>query len=262
MKFLFSLVVVVALIVGTEGQKHRGGKGGKNKASAESASGEEPAEVLLPNVTSANFNTTDKTLFSRRQWMEIAIGQFFDDFEAGITYNAPYLFAPGAPYVSNGALYMGLDMSDPRTWQVIPKKTRTEREYSPYNRTETWVRSLNTYPDGHQTIEFASFTFDNKGMMTVLSKVESKDCGVAVATPASSMYVAPAKSNPLRPDSKSVPDVSGMAAIAPTAKAPATKAAAPTAKVTTPAPKPADATIATNATAAGKAGKAGKAQGR
>jgi len=184
MKFLFSLIAV-ALIVGIDGQKHRakggkrGGRGASGEASAATATAE-PAEVAQPNVTSANFNETDKTQFSRRQWMEIAINMFFDDFENGITSNAPYLFAPGAPYISNGALYVGLDMSDYRTWEVIPKKIRTNREFSIFNRTETWVRCLGTYPDGHQALEFTSFNFDNKGMITVMSKLENKEC----ATPA------------------------------------------------------------------------------
>jgi len=180
MKFLFSLIAV-ALIVGIDGQKHRakGGKKGGHGTSSGEASAEaapEPAEVAQPNVTSANFNETDKTQFSRRQWMEIAINQFFDDFENGITSNAPYIFAPGAPYISNGAIYVGLDMADYRTWDVIPRKTRIDRDFSVFNRTETWVRCMGVYPDGHQALEFTSFTFDNKGMITSMSKLENKEC--------------------------------------------------------------------------------------
>jgi len=199
MKFLFSLIAV-ALLVGTQGQKHRAkgkGRGGRGGNSVEAATAE-PAQVAVPNVTSANFNVTDKTQFSRRQWMEIAINQFFDDFENGITSNAPYIFAPGAPYISNGALYVGLDMSDYRTWDVIPKKMRTNREFSIFNRTETWVRCLGTYPDGHQALEFTSFTFDNKGMITVMSKLENKECSTSAgqaptgttppATPPATLY--------------------------------------------------------------------------
>jgi hypothetical protein len=212
MKLLFSLVAV--LLVGTQGQKS-----GRTRGKKARDGGDEDAvaelEDVVPWNASVPFNETDKTQFSRRQWMEIAINKFFDDFETGITENAQYLFAQGAPYISNGALYAGLDMSNPATWAVIPPKSRVEREFSVMNRTETWVRCLGVYPDGRSAIEFTSFTFDRKGMITTMSKVEAKECPTAVApvaaaptaTPAAP-EVPPARQTPqLRADTKRVPDV-------------------------------------------------------
>ena len=170
MKFLFSLLAVVFLVHGQQS-----GKGGKREN--EDVAAVEVEDLYYPPLNSSiPFNETDKTQFSRRQWMEIAINQFFDDFEAGITQNAPYLFARGAPYVSNGIVYAGLDMSNPATWAVIPPKKRVEREFSVMNRTETWVRCLSIYPDGHVSVEFTAFTFDRRGMITTMSKIEGKEC--------------------------------------------------------------------------------------
>jgi len=189
----------MALLVGIQGQKHKPRRGGSGEAASTDTSGAVAAPAAATagppdpaNITSANFNTTDKTQYSRREWMEIAITRFFDDFEDGITVNAPYIFAEGAPYISNGALYAGLNMADAATWDVIPRKTRSEREFSPLNGTETWVRCLGTYPDGHQAIEFTSYTFDRKGMITSMSKIENKECTAAADTtpPASSPTTA------------------------------------------------------------------------
>jgi len=176
MKFLLSLLAV--LIIGINGQK--GGKGGGKAGKA----GSEVVEVedneglgpMQPLNRSIPFNQTDKTQYSRRQWMVIAISQFFDDFENGITENAPYIFARGCPYISNGAIYAGLDMSQPATWAVIPPKMRIDREFSSLNGTETWVRCVGVYPDGHQAIEFTAFTFDRQGLINTMSKLENKEC--------------------------------------------------------------------------------------
>lgn len=189
--------------------------------------------------------------------METAINVFFDDFEMGTTRNAPYLFAPGAPYISNGALYVGLDMADPRTWNVIPVKKRIAREFSTFNRTETWVRCIGIYPEGHQAIEFTAFTFNNQGLITALSKVENKECPFAGPTTASNATSdATSSSNSsstgnvtrLRADTKNTNSTSSAPkpvpitppAAAPTAAAPTNPAptdAAPTAAATAPAGK-------------------------
>jgi len=185
MKLLFSLVTV--LLVGINGQKLGRAKGTKEAVAPVEV---EQEEVVSPLNSTAPFNETDKTQFSRRQWMEIAINRFFDDFEAGVTENAQYLFAHGAPYISNGFIYAGLDMSDPATWVAIPQKTRIDREFSVMNRTETWVRCIGVYPDGHSAMEFTSFTFDRKGMITTMSKLESKEC-VTPAVVATAPAIAP-----------------------------------------------------------------------
>jgi hypothetical protein len=196
MKLLFSLVTV--LLVGIHGQKLGRAKGKKEDVVPVEV---EQEEVVLPLNSTAPFNETDKTQFSRRQWMEIAINQFFDDFEAGVTENAQYLFAQGAPYISNGFIYAGLDMSDPATWAAIPQKTRVDREFSVMNRTETWVRCIGVYPDGHSAMEFTSFTFDRKGMITTMSKLEPKECATP-AVVATAPVIAPA--GPITPASPPV----------------------------------------------------------
>lgn len=219
MKSLFSLLAIALLAV--HGQKQQRGKGGRGGEEVATVDVEQEDVEYIPLNSSVPFNETDKTQFSRRQWMEIAINQFFDDFEAGITENAPYLFAPGAPYVSNGIIYEGLDMSNARTWHVIPQKMRIEREFSVMNRTETWVRCLSVYPDGHVSIEFTAFTFDRRGMITTMSKIESKECAppaaaatVNASTSAGSAPVTPAAATAAsttpatRADSRRVSDMS------------------------------------------------------
>jgi len=265
------LSILAVFIVGIQAQ--RGGKGGKGGKGAADASTSDMSvdtynEQGIQLNQSVPFNQTDKTQYSRREWMAIAITQFFDDFENGITSNAPYIFAPGCPYISNGAIYAGLDMSQPSTWAVIPPKRRIEREISALNGTETWARCIGVYPDGHQAIEFTAFTFDRQGLISSMSKLENKECAASgasstssapaaagqVSTPANAATVTSTSSSSnqttvltppvalgLRADTKRVRDTSMMASAAPTS--------APTSSPTA---------AARTATGKGKNGKGGK----
>jgi hypothetical protein len=162
----------ITLLVGVFGQKHRV-KAGKGPEDEETINGTSPEKV------------------TPREWMEVVINQFFDDFEAGVTTRAAQLFARGCPYISNGAVYLGMDMSEPATWAVIPRKTRRNREFTNFNKTETWVRSIGTYEDGHQAVEFTAFTFDDEGKINSMSKIEGKECPTVVAEPAKATQSAP-----------------------------------------------------------------------
>jgi hypothetical protein len=137
------------------------------------------APVPEPAVTHNNNTNSPDDEVTRKQWMETAVDQFFNDFEAGDVSRAGTLFAKGCPYISNGQLYQGMDMSDPATWRVIPHKTRAHREYSAKNRTELWARCIGTYDNGHQALEFTGFTFNDEGKINSMSKIEQKECPTA-----------------------------------------------------------------------------------
>jgi len=159
------------------------GKGGKGP--------DEPVAVVpQANSTSADDEVT------RKAWMETAVEQFFDDFETGDFSRTGTLFAKGCPYISNGALYQGMDMSEAATWRVIPHKTRTHREYAAKNRTELWARCIGTYDTGHQALEFTGFTFNDDGKINSMSKIEQKECPTTTAAaPAPPPAAPPASSS-------------------------------------------------------------------
>lgn len=211
MKFLLSILAI--LVIGINGQKAgRGGKGGKGADVAAMDVDSDEGQGVIQLNQSVPFNQTDKTQYSRREWMVIAITQFFNDFQNGTTANAPYIFARGCPYISNGAIYAGLDMSQASTWAVIPIKQRIDREFSPLNGTETWVRCIGVYPDGHQALEFTAFTFDRQGLINSMSKLENKECPTATSGSAAAPSPASATSSSMM----SSPTTSSMSMSSPT----------------------------------------------